>query len=221
MENRQIDLKSWEHCVVPLLKQEKMDFSPSQIELMGNLYNLSLHWGDKINITTNLSLERFITENILDPLCAIQKYSVHFKNHLDSSANLIDLGCGGGYVGLSWHIYLQQKICTTLMDGDRRKINFCKQAIRELGLKNIQAIHSRAEEYQIEDDKAHDICVSRATWAFSGFLDKARRFLNAKGHLVSFESDSFSEIKENSTITTLKYVIQHAKIKRKLAVFIN
>jgi 16S rRNA (guanine527-N7)-methyltransferase len=221
IKSRQIDLQSWIQHAASLLEQNKINFLPFQIELIGNLYNLSLHWGDKINITKNLSLERFFTENILDPLCAIQRYSVHFKNHVDSSMSLIDLGCGGGYVGLLWHIFLQEEICTTLMDGDRRKINFCKQAIRELGLKNIQAIHARAEDYQISAGKGYDLCVSRATWDFSGFLSQGRRFLSSKGHLISFESSSFLELEVNSAITTLQYSIQPIKIERKLAVFIK
>lgn len=221
VKNYQIDLKFWTQHAAPLLKQNQIDFSPSQIELVNHLYNLSLHWGDKINITKNLLLERFLIENILDPLCAMQKYSVHFKNHLDLAASLIDLGCGGGYVGFLWHIFLQEKICTTLMDGDRRKINFCKQVIRELGLKNIQAIHSRVEEYQIGGDKDYNLCVSRATWHFSEFLYQGRRLLSQKGHLISFESASFLASNENPAITTLQYNIQPAKIERKLAVFIN
>lgn len=221
IKNHQIDSKFWAQHAVPLLKQNQIDFSPSQIELTKNLYNLSLHWGDKINITKNLSLERFLIENILDPLCAIQKYSVHFRNHLDLASSLIDLGCGGGYVGFLWHIFLQERICTTLMDGDRRKVNFCKQVIRELGLKNIQAIHSRAEEHQIGNSKGYDLCVSRATWAFSEYLGQGKRFLKPKGHLISFESASFLELNENHAITTLQYEIQPAKIKRKLAIFVN
>lgn len=220
IKNGQVDLKSWEIYVAPLLKQAEIVFSSSQIDLIGNLYNLSLHWGSKINITKNLSLERFVAENILDPLSAIREYSVHFKN-LDMFTSMVDLGCGGGYVGLLWHIFLQQKICTTLMDGDRRKINFCKQVIRELGLKNIQAIHCRVEDHKIENDKGYDICVSRATWAFPEFLTQAKRLLNSKGHLISFESALFSDKNEDSAITTLKYVIQPTKIERKLAIILN
>ena len=111
------------------------------LELFEEYYNLTLKWAEKINITANLSPENFVLENILDPYLCVQSFALSAAN-LDEKAVIADMGCGGGYVGIVAKLafFPHQKLY--LVDSDRKKINFCKQAVRELGLEPVSLLYS-------------------------------------------------------------------------------
>lgn len=156
-------------------------------------YLLTLKWGEKINITANLSAEAFVLENLADPVLAF--FSA--KSLLTGgSKNLscVDLGCGGGYVGLVWHILSGGRLETELIDSDRKKINFCKQVIRELGLCGVRADQRRAEELLAARSHQYDLVVSRATWDVPEFFKKAGGLVRSPGLMMHFSSEAQAQM---------------------------
>jgi 16S rRNA (guanine527-N7)-methyltransferase len=153
-----------------------------------NLYfALTCKWGSKINITANLSSDSFLLENILDPLTAAIKFSQNFPDLFKGTPlTLIDVGCGGGYVGLIWKLFFNEKIQLTLLDSDRKKINFCRQAIRELSLLNSNSILSRLEEFTPNTPLSFDLVVSRATMHHSELLSATFPIIKDNGILIDF-----------------------------------
>ena len=159
-------------------------------------------WNSKINISKNDSGDRFLIENTLDPIKACQKYmdfdEAYLKNGLEEckTLNLIDLGCGGGFVGIFWTIWILKHyptmmIKTTLFDSLRKRISFCAELVRGLGLGGrIHCVHGRAEAPPNDLVGSFDIVLSRATWAFDKFLDLAAPFSKIDGRLISFEGPS-------------------------------
>lgn len=145
---------------------EKKLISPDLEESFWAYYQLSLKWAEKINITRNLSLEAFISENLCDPLFAIQKASERLFE--GPNCRFADLGCGGGYVGIVWLLWLfsrDQNHSLTLVDSDRKKINFCKTVARELGVLDfVEAHQMRVEDWLLQESLSQDLIVSRATW---------------------------------------------------------
>lgn len=131
------------------------------------IFDLSEKWSKKINVTANVSAEDFILENILDPALAYQAFiNGHFTTSLFPSPvlrdrSLADVGCGGGFVGFTWHLLNNESGRLLLIDSDRKKINFCKEVIRKLALRNCTAYCARAEDIR---EPLADIVVTRATW---------------------------------------------------------
>lgn len=129
------------------------------------IFKLLLSWSKKINITANTSVHDFILENIIDPALAHQAFvRFVFEQKLTicpSSKSVADVGCGGGFVGFTWHLLNHEIDQLILIDSDRKKINFCKDVIRHLSLQKCVAMNSRVEDIHT---LLADLVLTRATW---------------------------------------------------------
>lgn len=191
---------------------------PSLIKTKFRLYyELSKKWGSKINITANLSEKDFIRENLLDPVLAFHAVplSSFFENH-DQSLSLIDIGCGGGYVGITWAVLLAEFENFFLLDSDRKKINFCKQVIRELELKNVQAMQSRVEDFVTDNKEKFDLVLSRATWQEPVFSEKCSPLAKDNGVLIHFTGAM--QVEQTPQKKIFSYTIHPDERKRHLTV---
>lgn len=177
------------------------EVSSHLVDKICTYYTILTEWNSKINLTRNDRGERFFIENVLDPILSVKVYEGYRKQEgLKPAKTLIDLGCGGGFVGIFWSLILSGLDHSVLLDSNRKKINFCKQVIRKLGLKNVEAIQGRAENIYCSlirppmGDVFHgfDVVVSRATWDFPEFANIAKKYLAPfGGEIVSFQGPSF------------------------------
>ena len=144
---------------------------------LSDYFSLALKWGEKINITANLGLEDYLKENVLDPLLALKNFQASFStDEQNPLCSILDVGCGGGFTGLTWAIILGDTTHVTLIDRDRRKINFCRQVIRELALPNVKAHHSDFSSFDLNNLKHPLTLVSRATFGASDFFHLANKY---------------------------------------------
>jgi 16S rRNA (guanine(527)-N(7))-methyltransferase RsmG len=206
---------------IPLLisafEQNGLKITREEISLFSNYYLLTSKWGHKINITANLSPEKFIQENILDPALAFNAFT---SQHQVQNSKIADTGCGGGYAGLVWAILSRFSFDLTLIDSDRKKINFCKQFIRENNLPKCQAKQSRVEDFiNNNKDIDFDIIISRATWGCEEFSSINSPLLKRPGFLCYFQGSQNAPISHRFKSTTLSYKILPTETKRSLIVY--
>jgi 16S rRNA (guanine527-N7)-methyltransferase len=169
------------------------------LDLLGAYYEISLKWGEKINLTANLLLRDFVIENILDPVLSYHAYCSHIECS-SKSRDIIDLGAGGGYLGIVWHILSDGMFNTVLIDSDRKKINFCKQVIRELGLERISAVQMRIED--VASVYVSDLCVMRATLNAGDFFRLSSPILKEGGNSVLLlSSNQEHEVKNSHSVS--------------------
>lgn len=116
--------------------------------------------------------------------------------YLRSVRSIVDLGCGPGLPGI-----LLKILCPwcrlTLIDSQRKRINFCESAVRTLGLSDVHVICGRAEDSVVSDRAgvAHDLVVTRATWKIHEFVVMGTKYLSNSGTLLSFKGpDWMSEV---------------------------
>ena len=81
-------------------------------------------------------------------------------------ARVLDVGTGGGFPGLPLAV-LHPEVEFVLCDSIGKKIKVVEAATKAAGLKNVKAIHARAEQVPGE----FDFVVSRAVTRMAGFLD--------------------------------------------------
>lgn len=113
--------------------------SPVPPEILPKL-SLYLDLLIKWNARTNLSAIR-------DPHEIVPRHfgeSLFAAQHIGPCDTLLDLGSGAGFPGLPIAI-LHPEIHVTLAESQNKKSTFLREAVRTLGLKNVQVWPSRAE----------------------------------------------------------------------------
>ena len=149
---------------------EITDEQKQQFEKLEKLYT---EWNEKINVITRKDMDGIYEKHILHSL-GIAKV-MPFAD----GTKVLDIGTGGGFPGIPLAI-LFPEVSFTLIDSIGKKIKVVEAVSEGLGLKNVTAVHGRAEKLK---EKFHFV-VSRAVTQMPEFL----RWLKGK-----FEKEQFNE----------------------------
>ena len=183
----------------------------------------------KINITVTKhmleQLEKYDevlrSENKKYNLTAINnKEDVYLKHFYDSltlskiikleNQSLCDIGTGAGFPGMVLKI-IYPNLKLTLMDATEKKCKFLHLVIQELGLKDIEVIHARAEIYSKTVREKYDIVTSRAVAPLKHLLEYSIPLVKVGGNYIAMKSDIQKEI-EDIDIYYKKLKIEEEKI---------
>lgn len=132
----------------------------SQFEKLKPVYE---QWNAKINVISRKDMDSFYERHVLHSL-AIAKV-VSFL----ADSEILDVGTGGGFPGIPLAILFPQTKFT-LVDSIGKKIKVVEEVCKELDIKNVTAINSRAEQI----DKKFDFIVSRAVTQMPEFVKWVR-----------------------------------------------
>lgn len=136
-------MKEIKHYFPALTEQQVKQF-----EAIGDLYK---EWNSKINVISRKDIDNLYLHHVLHSL-AIARY-VSFT----PGTTVMDVGTGGGFPGIPLAI-LFPETRFLLLDSIGKKIRVVREVADAIGLTNVEAIHSRAEE---EKRKFHFV-MSRA-----------------------------------------------------------
>jgi len=111
-----------------------------QVQRLVALIQLLAHWSRAYNLTAVRDPLDMVAYHLLDSLALVP--------YLRGNA-VLDLGTGAGFPGLPLAIACPEQTFT-LLDSTGKKIRFVRQAVLELGLRNVQVVQSRIESYKNE-----------------------------------------------------------------------
>jgi 16S rRNA (guanine527-N7)-methyltransferase len=126
-----------------------------QFKQLQGLYEL---WNAQINVISRKDIDLLYERHVLHSL-GIAKV-IDFK----PNTNVLDVGCGGGFPGIPLAI-LFPETNFYLVDSIGKKIKVVNEVAQALGLKNVRAEHTRAEDVQ----DRYEFIVSRAVTEFPAF----------------------------------------------------
>ncbi len=164
-----------------------LDITEKQIEQFFIYKDLLIEWNKKINLTAILEEKDIILKHFIDCLTIAK-----FRN-LDEK-NIADIGTGAGFPGLVLKIYFENSNIS-LVDALNKRINFLKEASKEMNVKNVNFIHARAEDLGKEKNfrESFDFCVSRAVANLSVLAEYDLPFVKIGGEFIALKGPSVNE----------------------------
>lgn len=145
-----------------------------------------LEWNDKINLTAIIDEKMFIVKHFIDSLTVSQ--------FLENSKRIIDIGTGAGFPGIPLAI-ANDNIEFTLVDSINKKLNVIRDINSKLGLKNIEIIHSRAEDLanKLEYREQFDIATTRAVSSLSTIVEYMLPYVKVKGKAICMKGPNYQD----------------------------
>jgi 16S rRNA (guanine527-N7)-methyltransferase len=194
---------------------------PERVALFDRYLTELLKWNQKINLTAIRTEKEIVLKHFIDSLSVYP--------YLQASSTLVDLGAGAGFPGIPLKI-IEPSFEVFLIDSVLKKVDFQRHMIRTLGLKRIEAIHSRVQEKEIPEKMAGqcDAVISRAFSDLKTFLRLAHPFLRKgglavamKGELSKEEGDLASEPEESryTLQKTVPFCLPFSSFKRTVLLF--
>lgn len=140
-----------------------------QIEQLSQLGSLYEHWNQQINVISRKDIHLLYERHVLHSM-AITKV-IDFL----AATKVLDVGTGGGFPGIPLAI-LFPEVQFTLIDSIGKKIKVVNGVADELGLKNVQGIHTRVQDL----NEQFDFIVSRAVTNLPDFMNWIKGRIRAK-----------------------------------------
>jgi 16S rRNA (guanine527-N7)-methyltransferase len=132
--------------------------TPRQKQQFEGLFDLYRDWNEKINVISRKDIDNLYINHVLHSLGIAKVMG------FEAGANVLDVGTGGGFPGIPLAI-LFPETNFHLVDSIGKKITVVQAVAQGLGLKNVKAEHTRAEQIKGE----YDFVISRAVTRMKEF----------------------------------------------------
>ncbi len=158
-----------------LLMGTDLTVSDQQKSQLVQLVNLLDKWNKAYNLTSVRNPADMLVKHIMDSIVV----SPHLRGQ-----RFIDVGTGPGLPGLPLAILNPDKEFV-LLDSLGKRIRFIRQALLEIGIKNVTPVQSRVEEYRPEP--GFDGVISRAFASLEDMLNWCAHLPTDKGHFLALK----------------------------------
>ena len=165
-----------------------ISLSDKQMEQYNRYFELLVEWNEKINLTAITEPKEVAIKHMIDSITAYD------ENLFTDGATVIDVGTGAGFPGLPLKIFCPE-IKLTLMDSLNKRIKFLQTVVEELGLKDVECVHARAEEGARNKKyrEYFDIAVSRAVARLPILCEYCLPFVKKGGHFIALKGMQYND----------------------------
>lgn len=165
------------------IKKIGINITKEQKKQLEYFYNILIEENKKINLTRITDEKEVYLKHFYDSLTIVKE--VDFMK----IKSLCDVGTGAGFPGIVLKIiYPNLKI--VLIDSLQKRVNYLNETIKKLNLKDIIAIHTRAEDY----NEKFDIVTSRAVARLDKLINWCIHLVNNEGYLIAMKANIDNEL---------------------------
>ena len=184
--------------LVNICNKINIEISDDQINCFEKYYELLIEKNKVMNLTAITDKEDVIVKHFIDSIALIP-YLLDKGININNKLKIIDIGTGAGFPGLPLKIMMPD-VKFTLLDSLNKRVSFLNEVIDELKLKDIEALHGRAEDYASDNKyrEKYDICVSRAVANLSTLSEYCIPFVKEDGFFISYKAGESEEEINNS-----------------------
>ena len=172
-----------------LFSKYNISLTSSQEDMFLKYFEFLVEENQKYNLTAITEKEEVFLKHFLDSALPISI----FKNN----ASVIDVGSGAGFPAVPLKI-LKDSLSVTMVDSLNKRVNFLNCLCALLDLKNISAIHARAEEFIKNNREQFDYAVARAVAPLNTLLEYLVPYLKVGGRCVIYKSQKLDEELKNA-----------------------
>ncbi len=164
------------------VKELGIELNEDMINKLDRFYHLLIEWNAKINLTTIVKEEDVYLKHFYDSLTLFKEVD------LTKDLYLCDVGTGAGFPGIVLKIVFPQ-LKIVLIDSLQKRITYLNEIIKELDLHDIEAIHTRMEDYSKINEEKFDIITARAVANIKVLSEICVRALKLNGRLVFMKAN--------------------------------
>lgn len=164
----------------------KMDLVAQERQIA--FLRLMAKWNRVYNLTAIVKPEEMVARHLLDSLTLLPWLK---------GPRVLDAGTGAGLPGIPLAI-ARPDLHFILADATEKRIRFLREVVRSLGLNNVEPVHARLEDLELQP--APDDIVARAlaplprlVMMVAHWLEGSSRLLAMKGRLEAAETQGLDE----------------------------
>lgn len=167
-------------------KKLTIKLSVEQLEKFYSYMSLLLEWNEKMNLTAITEPNEIILKHFVDSLTIL--------NEINNNSKVVDVGTGAGFPGIPLSI-ANESLKITLVDSLNKRLIFLQEVIEKLELKNVEIIHSRAEDFGQNKKyrENFDIATSRAVANLSTLSEYLIPLVKINGKCICMKASDVEE----------------------------
>lgn len=212
--------------LVDNVKELNIELTDTQIDMFVKYYELLVEWNSFMNLTAITEWKEVVIKHFVDSLSLVNV----IENMTDVSYSVLDIGTGAGFPGIPLKIAFPN-LKITLVDSLNKRVKFLNEVISSLGLVDIVALHSRAEDigHNLVYREQYDIVVSRAVSNLTVLAEYCVPFVKPRGFFIPYKSEKSEEELNNASkalsilgckyINSIDFTLPSSDIFRSLLVF--
>ena len=180
------------------LEKINIKLNENQLKQLGKYHELLVEWNKIMNLTGITEKEEVYLKHFYDCITIAKIID------LNEIKTLCDVGSGAGFPGIVLKI-VYPNINITLVDSLNKRIKFLNNVIKQLDLKNIEALHFRIEDYALNNRNKFDMVTARAVAPINVLLEycipitKENKFFVAMKGKIDTEPSYDNAIKKLDT----------------------
>ncbi|QVK17884.1 16S rRNA (guanine(527)-N(7))-methyltransferase RsmG [Mycoplasmatota bacterium] len=137
------------------LKKHNVEIDEKQLSLFKQYYEILVEYNQKMNLTSITDKDEVYLKHFYDSL------SLLFYCSIEENFKLCDVGAGAGFPSIPLKI-VRPDLKITIVDSLGKRIQFLNHLIKKLDLNEVNMVHSRAEEFSVNNRESYDIVTGRA-----------------------------------------------------------
>lgn len=176
-----------ENIMIQGVEKMGIDLSKKAVDLFCIYSGYLEEKNDIMNLTAISGVKDVAELHFLDSLALLKLTDFQ-------ASKIIDIGSGAGFPGIPLKI-AEPSINLTLLDAQKKRVQFLQQLCLKLDVSDVNCIHSRAEDEAHKEQyrERFDMAVSRAVAKLNVLCELCLPFVAVGGSFIAMKSTSCDE----------------------------
>lgn len=185
------------------LNNRNITLTAQKIEQLNFYAEYLVEYNEKVNLTSILEYEDILDKHFYDSLLLVDR---------KLSGSFVDVGSGAGFPGMVIKIVFPE-LRVLLIEPIKKRCVFLESLIEKLGLKDIEVINERAEDYVLKHREEYDYVTARAVTNLNNLIEICGALVKENGYFICLRGkDGLNEIEMASkAIKTMNFEVESIK----------